>query len=238
MYPCRRIEDSEAGKKRMKYTTTSFDVDGMHIELKRVPVRTREYSFRNAPDGTPIMHPEEQALYEIAVDGEACGLASRPHGFGKQNYNIERVGKSFEGGLREVVVWGRGYIPHEQQVLDLPAVAAKIAVLRRERDLGIPKLPTRKELAEFLAKHRAEAAAAKKERERRSAEFEREMQERDRAEDETFDLVIDGLASIDERLKPSLTNAEIAALRTAIDEYKGKRATKKANKEWFAKREG
>lgn len=206
----------------MKYTTETFEVAGARVDLTRVPVRLAHYSFRNDADGQPIYHPQEQALYEIWVDGQHVGMAARPHGFGRQSFHFERLGKAFSTWqLGDLIVYPKGYLPDADRLYSLDQVAQKAAELRTERRWGsLFVLMTLPALEKHISSERAREKRAEREAQARRQQWDRERAEQERRMQEARRDVAEGLRSINERLRAQLTNFESSALEEAIASFK------------------
>jgi hypothetical protein len=159
----------------------------------------------------------EQALYSIEVDGADCGIAYKPFGFGKQNFVIDRPGKSYVCNLGDNTVYGRGYIAPDKRAFTVDEIAAKIAELRKDRFGPLPRLPTKVEFDRYCAKYVKDERARKQAEERRWAADKIERERERLAEVERTNDVLAGLRSIDDRLSSQLTNLELNGLRVAID---------------------
>lgn len=206
----------------MKPDARTYEIDGAAVTLTRVPIRRYDWDHRRLKEGEPFGHPMEQALYEIAINGELVGRASRSHGFGKQAFTIERLREGEDSWkLGEPVVWGRGYQAHQDRLYELDQVAAKAAELRKGVFRGaLSRLPTSAEIAKYLAEEKATEAAEKIASEARSAQWARERAEEKRKAEEHRLEVLEGLESIAERLRAQLSNSEANALIIAIERYR------------------
>lgn len=205
----------------MKQEVRTFSIDGMQVELTRVPVRRYDWDHREQREGEPWGHPKEQALYEIRIDGEHVGLASRPHGFGRQEFQIHRLGENFSTWrLGEVLVHGGRSCKNEHRLFDLDQVAMKSVELRKAKHFSnLRRLPTLGELRMFVAAEKREEARREAESKARREQWDREAAEQKRAAEEHRLEVLGGLQSIDERLGAQLSNYEANALRLAIARY-------------------
>lgn len=198
----------------MNSKSETFEIEGMRVDLIRVPVRRYEWS--TVLDGqakeASLGRPKEQALYEVIVDGQLVGRASRPHGWGRQSFHIEDLREPYNS-----VVYGDGYQPEGDRLYTLERVAAEAAKLRREKFYRAgSRLPTETEWkayakAEKRRQERDEAAALE-----RRIQWDREREEAHRLAEEQRMELLGGLQSIDERLGVQLTNYEASALRAAI----------------------
>jgi hypothetical protein len=202
----------------VKLTTEVFDIDDRKVEITRVPPRMRTLSIGRDKEEKP----EEQALFELRIDGEFVARVKRPFGKGKQPFKLERLieGYSVSGiGERDV------YIPTRDRPFTLESVAAKAVELRNAVARKVSSLPTTEELREYLKK---EAEQRKAENADSKARDERQKEERaaERAAgDAALDDLIGGLRSIEERLASELSNYEMNALRMTISKHEKDRET-------------
>ncbi|MDW9481863.1 hypothetical protein GOB57_24755 [Sinorhizobium meliloti] len=206
----------------MKFTTEVFDIAGRKVEITRVPPRMRKSIFR----GDETLKAEEQALFEVRIDGDFVARAVRPFGVGKMAFRIEKLYDGHDEDLGDNVAYGRGYLPMADRLLTLDRVAAKVVEIRDTSGRhDISNLPTVDEYAAHVAARSQRKAA---ERSNGRARDKQEKLDRIKAreeEDAHFRDVIDGLTSIDERLSGHLNNYEINALRIAIAKYEKDRDT-------------
>ncbi|MBY3432701.1 hypothetical protein HFN89_00745 [Rhizobium laguerreae] len=206
----------------VKFTTELFDIDGRKVEIARVPPRTRCFTFgRDTAE-----KPQEQALFEVRIDGAFVARAKRPFGKGKQAFQIERLFDSVHvSGIGDREAYGHGYLPAGERLYTLERVAAKAVELRNKVTPEVSSLPTSEELSAFLKKEselrKNEKAESKARAERKKAELAAQRV----AEDAAFDDLVGGLKSIDERLGTELNNYEINALRMAIAKFEKDRET-------------
>ena len=198
-----------------KFTTEVFDIVGRRVEITRVPPRTRKTVFR----GDETMKAEEQALFEVRLDGELVALAVRPFGVGKKAFKIERLYKGYDEDIGDDIAYGNGYLREADRLMTLDRVAEKAVELRDTIRRDISSLPTRDELAAYRKARAERRAEEKAESDARDVQRKADRIAEKEAEDAHFRDVIDGLKSIDERHGKQLSNLEINALRTAIAKY-------------------
>lgn len=207
----------------MKTGIQTFAIDGMKVELTRVPVRRYDWDHREPREGEPRGQPREQALYEIRIDGEHVGLAYRKHGFGRQWWSIDRLCPQHGHmvGMGEQIVTERGWVDDSKRLWDLGAVARKAAELRREKTYHgrPPKLATEDEINAWVNLYRRREADEERASTARRAQWDREAAKQKRVAEEHRLDVLEGLQSIDERLCGQLSNYEANALRVAIAAY-------------------
>lgn len=197
----------------------TFEIDGHSVRLTRIPVRRWDWGYTTDKDGNQLGHPRDQALYEVYVDEQLVGYVSRAHGWGKQAFLIERLeAPSGWFGLGPEHPYDQSH--DAPALLELEDVAQAVVGLReRLYDEEISYLPTQAEInarVVSVTKQQAEDDLALQERIRTRDEemrLEREQEEQRRQE------VVEGLLSIDSRFGTSLSNLEIAALRTALERF-------------------
>jgi hypothetical protein len=202
----------------VKLTTEVFDIDGRKVEITRVPPRMRSRDIGLGPEAKP----EEQALFELRIDGAFVARVKRLFGKGRQPFKLERLidGYSVAGiGERDV------FIPVAQRLYTLENVAAKAVELRNAVTRDVSSLPTADELQVYLKKEADERKIEKAERKERDEREKDERAAERAAEDAAVDDLIGGLKSIEERLGSQLTNYEMNALRMAIAKQEKDRET-------------
>ena len=204
----------------------TFEIDGQTVRLERVPVRRDQwFDWMGLTNGEKIGPKREQALYEIYIDDVLMGYATRAYGFGKQPWNIDRLCPhlTYTDGLKSDRLTKNGTFydgfDDHPKMINLETVAHAAVRLRSfagEAARG-PFLAPAEELEEFARQYREET----EEREREGRRMVEESNARYAAEKARkraeAEHVVEGLKSIDERLKSSLTNHETDALRLAIE---------------------
>jgi hypothetical protein len=202
----------------VKLTTEVFDIGGRKVEITRVPPRMRtRVTFRDME-----AKPEEQALFELRVDGAFVARVKRPFGKGRQPFKLERLGDGYSvSGIGEREV----FIPVAQRPYTLEKIAAMAVELRNAVTRGVSSLPTADELQAYLKKESDQRRIERAERETRDKR-EKDKRAADRAaEDAAVNDLIGGLKSIEERIGSELTNYEMNALRMAISKHEKDRET-------------
>ena len=196
------------------------------VGLTRVPIRRESYAFtvKHHEGGG---HPHESALIEIRIDGEFVGLASRPHGFGKQSWRIFRL---LPTRLRhdEGVYLGEGllndcrYTPRSEQVWTMRDLALKAVALRfPSKNAGSSRLMTVAEIDAWMEREAKRVAADKVKQAARSAQWAREAAQAKARREEHRAEVLAGLRDVAERA--DLSNLERAAIVAAVARYEGDR---------------
>ena len=174
---------------------------------------------RSTPKATTFSIRRSSRSSEIRIDGEFVGLASRPFGWGKQFYSIERLGADDYRGLGDVILHGQGYMEESKRLYTLEQVADKAVELRLSLRYGISRMPTIPVLEKFLsdreARRKAEEAAASRRMKREDEERARVKAQaaRDRAD------VQEALRGIAENHSAVLSNVEMNAIHEAIKAF-------------------
>lgn len=195
------------------------DVDGVQVELLRVPVRRYDWAHTEA-HRVAGGHPREQALLEIRMDGKPVGLASRAHGWGAQSWAIDRLEPTDRRGvwLGEERLFGKGYVERNRQLFTPEAIAAKAVELRgKPGDRWGRNLMTVPELNALCAREAADKIRRDQEAEENSRRWAVEAAERKRRAIEHRDEVLAGLHDIEAR--SDLSNLERAAIVAAVARY-------------------
>jgi hypothetical protein len=211
-------------KRTKKWEIASFVVDGVVIELREVPFRRLSWGHSHDADRNVIGHPKEQKLFEAWIGDHLVGRASKPHGFGKQAYLLERVG--FDP--HEHYVAGLGYeefhgvnVPESSKLYSLDQVAARLVEERRKltgtHGQRVRSLPTAEEFRTY--KNAVEKAKAAEEAEQALSreKFLRENKERIMREEQSRLDTLGGLQEILETFGPQLSNYQRDALLKALD---------------------
>jgi hypothetical protein len=207
---------------KLKLATEVYEIEGRRVDITRIPARLRKSIFRSVE----TLKAEEQALFEVRVDGNFVARVARPFGVGKMAYRIEKLFSGIDEDLGDNIAYGQGYLPAADRLLTLDRVAAKVVEIRDT--IGrhhISNLPTEEEYAVHAAARSQRKASERAERQALDAQEEVDRKKSREVEDSHFKDVIDGLKSIDERLDGQLNNYEINAIRIAIAKYEKERDT-------------
>lgn len=208
-----------SARKTKSLEDVTFNIGGAAVRLEGIPARTYDFSVRVDESGNPIRKAKEQKLFKIYVDDHFVGHASKPYGFGRQAYQVERV----EGGGRyhygHHVVYGNTWERRDPDIFDLPVLAEQVLTLRRKVSGGISTLPTQKELAADIAERDSRKEQSDRDAADRIAREKAEAVVRQQAAERKRSEILEGLRSIQDRLLSQLANFEQNALQAAIESY-------------------
>lgn len=209
--------------------SVSQTLDGLHIELKRIPVRRYDWDHRGRfePGHPEYGQPIDRVNYEIWIDGEHVGYASQGYGFGAQQFMIYRLPNphgefSYGAGYGTKTYTARN-APHKEWVTTLEQVFPKVAEIRKGDTYHQPGLrPAAVMEAEY------QAALIEREREEAARQVERDARAKAQKEKEDryqamIDETIEGLKSIQERFGDQHSNFEQSALVAALELIEKKR---------------
>lgn len=187
---------------RAKAQIESYVAEGRTIDLVRIEPR------RDA-DG----RPREKNRYEVRIDGDAVGQAFLPNGFGRQHYRATALWDRFDPALGEPEL--SKFLDFGQRMYDRAAVAARFVAWA---DAGAAL--TADQIAAKLEAYAERRRRAEEERRLEREERARVREEEERRAEADRLSAVEGLTSIRDRLRPSLSNLEIDALERAIAHYR------------------
>lgn len=201
--------------------SVQIEVDGKAVTLTRIDVRRYDFAYteKHERDGG---HPKEQCLLEIRIGDDFVGMATRPFGWGKQEFAIDALWNAHRHGWPTERRFGGGYNAPSERLYDAGHIAAKAVELRGTTMWGDRlQLMTADEIKKSTAAYIEEEKQREAESEANSIRWAAERAAEKQRNEDHRDEVLAGLTDIGKRT--DLSNLERAAIVAAIARYEGDR---------------